>query len=224
MKNKILVLMALLLPVLMPNIAHADDKSDQKWITGKTFSGLINMPLPKTGIFEKVKDLFAGPDKNEIPFKLEFRGTLLDKLNPFRKDSYWRLYVYEQGVAINKEQPKLIDIHGDLEYKVEKGILKLYLYNGSRKIDKRLTLTASIPIAEVKKTNEINLNLGGNSDDGLNPEKGTRLENIVDLNLRDASKGVLRQLKNAMDKSGMTELAKKGLVKVLGLAVKAALL
>lgn len=87
-----------------------------------------------------------------------------------------------------------------------------------------MTLTASIPIAEVKKTNEINLNLGGNSDDGLNPEKGTRLENIVDLNLRDASKGVLRQLKNAMDKSGMTELAKKGLVKVLGLAVKAALL
>lgn len=198
------------------------DAADTKWIMGKTFSGLINMPLPKTGIFAKAMDLFTGPYKNELPFKLEFRGTLLDKLNPFRKDSYWRLYVYEPSKPGSNEQPKLIDIHGDLEYKVENGILKLYLYNGSRKIDMRLALTASCPITEIKKTNDINLKLGNKSNFELKPEKGTRLENVTELNLLDTSKGVLRQLKDAMTKSGATELAKKAIVSALGL-VKALL-
>lgn len=226
MKNKLITFLCLILPLVGLNIAKADekiDKADQKWITGKTFAGMVNMLLPDTKEFRSKEEPFTGQYKNETPFKLEFRGTTLDKLNPFRKKSYWRLYLYEDSTEGAKAKPKLIDIHGDLEYKVENGALKLFLYNGDRKNDKRLTLTASIPVSEVKKSNKIVLTRGEKGASDLETKIGTRLQNLQDMDLVDTKKGMLKQLKQAMDRSGMTPVLQKALMTALGIAVTALL-
>ena len=165
------------------------DKDSMQWITGKTFRGNIQMTIPTTGVLAKFKSLFKGPDSKEQPFKLEFRGTLLDKLNPFRKPSYWKMYL----VSVDNREAV---VSVDLEYKIKDGILTLLLYH-----EKKLALTFSEPMAAVLSgtDNKISSSAAGAS---IKPEPGSVLADAKGVELSINAKSALEQLKLKMQRSG----------------------
>lgn len=122
------------------------DKDHMTWLKGKTFRGYFKMQIPKTGLLGWVG--FTQAD--EQPAKIEFRGTVLDSINPFRKNSYWRLYLTDKD-----GQP--IDVHGDTVFSVTDNNLHVKMYSGERKKDKSVKVAAefTVPMDQVRqKDNE----------------------------------------------------------------------
>ena len=176
------------------------DEADAKWITGKTFRGFITMKIPSTGVFKTLKSVFTGSESKEQPIKLEFRGTILDKLNPFRKPSYWKIYLKD---ASDREAV----ISGDLQFKIEGGILKLDLF-----YDKKPALTCSEPIEDVKMSSLIDIAF---KKKGMlfEPQKNTVFADALGLNVSEKTKSMIEQLKLKMDRSGATKMLKDQLEK-----------
>ena len=179
------------------------DKESTKWITGKTFRGIIKMTVPSTGVWKNLKSVFTGPESKEQPFKLEFRGTILDKLNPFRKPSYWKIYL--KGLD-NREAV----VSGDLEYEVKNGILILSLYH-----DKKLALKCSEPMKDVESSSKINVSPSTKGTIFV-PESGNALSAAVGIDVSENTKSALEQLKLKLERSEASSVLQDQIMKSIG--------
>lgn len=161
-------------------------------VKGKAYYGMVeysnNEGFLKAAA-KKVVGLFTGTkeEKRVDSLKLEFRGTTLDRINPFRKPMYAR-------IGSKGEDGKVIYTRGPIEYEISGDNLVTKIFEGALKKGASKTLTATItaPLSDVQDKGEINVSKGN----GLVTETGTVLEFAQSISLKDQTKGLSEQLKN----------------------------
>ena len=218
---------ACLLPLLLISMTQAKtlavDKELEKTFVGHTYRGYVDLPINEKkefagrfGFFGQAFKWLKGERKlsessvsnsseNMQMFKVEIRGTLADKLNPFRKKSYWRLYLFDKD-------GKRVDMTGKVEWKVDQTnvVISLYDYHVKDKVSGIFT----VPVNSIINEKSISL-----SKPGITTLPGTIFELLKEVNLSENTKSLPRQLLLNISRK-IEHLAQKQAREYVGLAAK----